>query len=447
MASFNWWDSPTAEQEDEKQRRDAFNYAQLTNPTQQNLYEIARGGQAMQEGIRGLVGTGLSMATGQNVDVRSPGQQRNAAIENAKQQVKGLGFNPDDPKSIDAFYKKVIQVLQSNGLIPEAMEVAKEYQAAKVAQTRAQTGVDTLEERVRSNKAKEQLARDKMAQAGPEIVQLGNALDNIANALANADPDDPRVAQLTIKYERFLNRMQELAGMNPEIRTQDLGNEVVVYDRKTGEEVKRWTKGQKPGTAGSGESNPKSINDSTLMKLGSGMSNVQQLAQLANSFRSDFSGSLLFKGLTMFGAEDAASLLRRIASTNPAAASWWQRYSSLVTQIRHELFGATLTEGEAKAFAQIKASIGDEPSMVLQMLRNQAMSDLQHAETQITTLGSGGRDVSQLQAQVAQVRNAVSSMSMSPGGAPSSRSNPGRRPSDKAPSGGKPRSLDDIFGK
>jgi len=76
-------------------------------------------------------GLGSAVAAAVGKDPRTPAVRNEQAIQAAKAQVSALGFNPDDPASIDNFYKKVIGILQQQGLVAEAMAVAKEYRDEK----------------------------------------------------------------------------------------------------------------------------------------------------------------------------------------------------------------------------------------------------------------------------------------------------------------------------
>src|SRR5690606_29481343 len=82
-------------------------------------------------------GIGRTVAAATGRDPRTPTERNLQAIEAAKQQVAALGFDPEDPKSIDQFYKQVVMILQRQGLAAEAMTVAKEWRAAKTADAKA----------------------------------------------------------------------------------------------------------------------------------------------------------------------------------------------------------------------------------------------------------------------------------------------------------------------
>lgn len=127
----------TPEREDELQREQAYRYASLATPAQRSAYEIARAGQGMQEGIRGLVGAGLSMATGENVDLRSPGAVRAEKIAAVQREMANVAVDPNDPASLDRYIPELIRALGRHGLTAEAAEIMQEYQKSKAEQRRA----------------------------------------------------------------------------------------------------------------------------------------------------------------------------------------------------------------------------------------------------------------------------------------------------------------------
>jgi hypothetical protein len=105
------------------------------DPFQQAGFAALQGGNMMGRGL------GEALAGVAGLDTRSPVKRNLDAVEAAKAQVAQLGFDPADPKSIDEFYKRVIQILQKQGLAAEALDVAREWHKQKNedAQTAAKT--------------------------------------------------------------------------------------------------------------------------------------------------------------------------------------------------------------------------------------------------------------------------------------------------------------------
>lgn len=62
-------------------------------------------------GIAGR-GLGTAVAGAAGKDPRTPTARNAQAVEAAKAEVAKLGFDPEDPKSLDSFYKQVISILQ-----------------------------------------------------------------------------------------------------------------------------------------------------------------------------------------------------------------------------------------------------------------------------------------------------------------------------------------------
>jgi len=231
--------------EDNKQREQAYRAAQLTNPTQQNLYEIARGGQNMVEGARGMLGTGLSMATGQNVDLRSPGAQRRAAEQAAREEIAKLTEEPGSPE----FYKAVMRVLQKNGLVDAAMEVAKQYQLATIGNRKADTAdaaveqrrdaaADATQQRRDAATVTAEVARERIARMGSNFVQ---ALDQYEAALQAGDM--PRAEAL----KKYLDSQSQMKGAGG-VKLSPLGDRVEVIDAQ-GNTLRTIYKGEVPLTA------------------------------------------------------------------------------------------------------------------------------------------------------------------------------------------------------
>src|SRR3972149_5087234 len=134
---------PAAQKEEERLR----SLAQM-NPFDAAAYTAYSGGAQAGQGI-GKSAAGL---TGR--DVRTPTAKRTDAIEAAKAQVSQLGFNPEDPKSIDTFYRQVIQILQRQGLAGEALDVAREWSEHNKDTDTAALGRGKLAESVAKREAK-----------------------------------------------------------------------------------------------------------------------------------------------------------------------------------------------------------------------------------------------------------------------------------------------------
>jgi hypothetical protein len=99
-----------------------------------------------------------------------------------------------------------------------------------------------------------------------------------------------------------------------------------------------------------------------------------------------------------------------------------------MTAIRKAIYGATLTAGEKSAFAQIKASIGDDPQQVIRTLRQQAEAAAQELNSYWTTQKHGGFAVDNLEPDVRAAQSAAEAMPAAPQPAPSAARRAPRAP-------------------
>jgi hypothetical protein len=166
-------------------------------------------------------GLGTLGATALGRDARSSGERNVQAVEAAKAQVAGLGFNPDDPKSIDGFYKNVISILQKQGLVAEAMAVAKEWNAQKLATSKETLAVEELERKKRRDAATDARAMERNAILGK---RLGKAASPVGKLLDDMDgtADPVRRAHLAKAVENAT------AG---KVQVRDLGDRVELLER------------------------------------------------------------------------------------------------------------------------------------------------------------------------------------------------------------------------
>lgn len=181
-------------------------------------------------------GLGSVVAAAAGKDPRSPAQKNEQAIQAAKAQVAQLGFNPDDPKSMDDFYKKVIAILQGQGLVAEAMAVATEYRAEKLKTQEGELKVRDLtrKEGADAEKAKSDAARLEILRSKgvPEYAQLVALADKAT---------DPATRQM------YVDRLNMLAGKASKgVKFADAGDRIIVVDALTGEEIKSYDKGLAP---------------------------------------------------------------------------------------------------------------------------------------------------------------------------------------------------------
>jgi hypothetical protein len=132
-------------------------------------------------------GLGSAVAAGMGKDPRTPTERNVAAIEAAKAEVAKLGLDPDDPKSIDEFYKQVIIILQKKGLAAEAAAMSKEYRAEKAQRTKDDLSVRELQRKEDRDKRAHELGVLRIA-SQQEIAAARNATaKEIAEAKLTAE--------------------------------------------------------------------------------------------------------------------------------------------------------------------------------------------------------------------------------------------------------------------
>lgn len=203
---------------------------QAQDPFRAMAHAAYTGGSMAGKGL----GTAVAAAAGR--DPRTPGQRNLQAVEAAKQQVAALGFNPDDPKSIDQFYKQVISILQKQGLAAEAMAVAKEWNAQKL-------GDDKL--RLENDKLARQRANDLRVdqRAAERNAILKAKLGAAASPVGKLWADMERATDPT--QREYLKKAIENATAQ-KWEAVDLGDRVQLRNKATGEVIDTEDKGLPP---------------------------------------------------------------------------------------------------------------------------------------------------------------------------------------------------------
>jgi hypothetical protein len=189
-------------------------------------------------------GIGQLAAVAAGKDPRSPAVRNAQAIEAAKAQVAQLGFDPDDPKSMDTFYKQVIEILRKQGLVAEAMAVAGEWNTKK--QGDAKTAAEQEKLRLENEKLLRQKNKDDndydLGLARIEALKakgLGAAASPIGKMMRDMDNATDPVMRAHLK------RAIENASAGKVI-VQDLGDRVQLLDATTREPIRTDEKGLAP---------------------------------------------------------------------------------------------------------------------------------------------------------------------------------------------------------
>jgi len=220
-----------AQEDDERLRALA-----LGGPFKADAYTAYGGGGQAGRGIGKLLG-GL---TGH--DVRAPAEKRSDAIEAAKAQVSQLGFNPEDPKAVDAFYKQVIQILQKQGLPGEALDVAREWSEHKKDTDKAALDRDRLAESTAKREAK------KAADDERNVILKQRNVPELMRLIDVVESFDP-ITQAPQRKMRLDALNAKLESLKKGIVLEDAGDRIIVRNRADGAILGTDNKGAEPMNA------------------------------------------------------------------------------------------------------------------------------------------------------------------------------------------------------
>lgn len=231
-------------EEEELRRENEARYLARGSLGDTAAYLSARGGDMMG---RGVVQAGGALA---GVDTRTGGERQRDDVDAVKAEVAKLNFNPDDPKSVDAFYREVIRILQQRGMTAEAMQVAKEYQTQKAAMTRADAAMSDVERKRQGDAAREKYYQGKLEAMGPKLFPLLKRLEEIQTKLLETEEDSPEEKQLKFAEKAVQGAIAKESG--GKLRFVDTNDKILVFMEGETEPIKTIVKGKKPGTVGSG---------------------------------------------------------------------------------------------------------------------------------------------------------------------------------------------------
>ena len=228
-------------QQDRRDEESRLQRVATMDPFQQAGYAGLQGARMAGRGL------GTAVAGAMGADARPPAEKNMDAVTEAKRQVSELGFDPEDPKSIDEFYKRVIQILQKQGLAAEALAVAREWQTQKRADLRAgnedkrlQLQNDELARKRERDAANTATARERnriLEQRGalkPETIQL----------LAEYDGVDPLDANGKFKQDAIVARLNAISAPKG-VKFVNAGNRIVMTDSQ-GNELRTIEVGARP---------------------------------------------------------------------------------------------------------------------------------------------------------------------------------------------------------
>jgi len=116
----------------------------------------------------------------------------------------------------------------------------------------------------------------------------------------------------------------------------------------------------------------------------------KELRQLEKEFKPEYASL----GLLGFGADLSMEAKRRLGNEEGAkAVQWWSKYERLQAPNRHALFGATLTGNELKNYQSFTAKKSDDPTIVRNMLLDQADYSDATAQGRMSALERAGYKV------------------------------------------------------
>lgn len=143
------------------------------------------------------------------------------------------------------------------------------------------------------------------------------------------------------------------------VQTQDLGDRVVVLG-PDGEEVRAYPKGKPPRE-------DKPLDNSARDDLRNAAAPAHAIATLLSGFKPDFAGYRM----GFVGDMDNARLRNQPGGDPSGQAQWWQQYNGFANEVRHGLFGASLTKGEKDAFDAAMINPGMDPGEIQKNLQRQ----------------------------------------------------------------------------
>lgn len=115
---------------------------------------------------------------------------------------------------------------------------------------------------------------------------------------------------------------------------------------------------------------------------------LDRYTQLINSFDPSYAGSYVL-GPTM-------SRLYERGGVNLDRVNWWKNFKEMDAKLRHEIFGATLTGNEQKAWDQITVSENSNPAAVINEMRRRMSVMKNHIDNDVQGYTQQGWDVREI---------------------------------------------------
>lgn len=357
----------------------AMRYAQMA-PEQRTVYNQQIANSNLVNAGEGMLRAGLGAATG--TDTRTDQQRMQAAKAEMAQRTQGV---TDQVQMLQI----AIQVLQKYGFPEQAMALAK--QAEDTGNKRRDD-----ERATKKDEAANEIAKRKVAvlERGSKEQQMLETLGKLYKQLETTEPGTPEYTSLKNRI-----RLGEETLAKSNIQVKDAGGFLQVF--VNGEPVTAVQKTIDPNEQLKADASGKKgalVGDKLLDEWGNIVGTLRQYNALSSQFKPEYADRNIiaqFSNATGFDAfYQKAKALTAQTPQERAAAAWWQQLAEQIMQVRHDIFGATLTAGESAAFDAVRPVIGQSPEVVLQRLQALSAAGSNKLRSRIETVGSGGKDVS-----------------------------------------------------
>jgi len=200
-------------------------------------------------------------------------------------------------------------------------------------------------------------------------MERANVMQDVMNKFGKQDMTNPQVMAQMAKelsdrgypreamqfMEEAKSRVATAQASQREGQKQDLETQKLQFEVQ---------KAQREALGGSGET----LKEATIGKTIKMVNRVETGMRLASTFEETFSGLDTPRSL----ANAKKKLDEFDSPENRRYFNWWMDYDTYTSEIRAELFGATLTDNEAKEFEKIKISETDSPKIAKAKLINQS---------------------------------------------------------------------------
>jgi hypothetical protein len=114
--------------------------------------------------------------------------------------------------------------------------------------------------------------------------------------------------------------------------------------------------------------------------------------RLTETFKPDYAGYKV-----KFAGDIANTIASTFGGENEAQADWWKSYEANDTIARNALFGASLTDGETKAWKATTVDISMTPSMIERRMKERAALIEAKRKTTVENLGKANFNVDNFQ--------------------------------------------------